>query len=356
MDDPDILKCLDDALAERRKPARIDIDSMTGNLKALVVPFKQRADSVVRRVNASLFPRQRCNAQIFFCEEPGYGAFAMSAQHDFIVLNIGLIPTLTDFFQRMMATTGLWPDFGKHELLGASEGYRAQEGHRAHMLWNVLPVRAPTDLLRTALATVFMSECFDLIVRHELAHLVLGHLKDDARAIRADPIATHALEFAADGHAAIWGLEPLGDMPRKLGSRSGALDEAYQEFHRSPDDAFVNYLLANFFIFRLMDDTDWSNHTFANRSHPPGPMRFHGACIHLIDYFKQNGDSDGETRVLRTMQNIWELGEQIFAKTFGVEPNPDIKRLTLSELSEEHYNQMSDKARTLPPHLFGLAG
>jgi len=356
MDDHDILDCLDKALAEHNKPARVDVDSLTGNLKSLAVSFKQRADSVVHRVNAYLSPQQRCNAHISFCEGPSYGAFAMPAQHDFIVLNIGLVPMLTDFFQRMMATAGLWPDFGEQESLSSSEDYTAPEGFRAHMLWNVLPVRTPTDLLRTALATVFMSECFDQIVRHEFAHLVLGHLKDDATAIKADPIAVQALEFAADGHAAIWGLEPLRVMPRKFGRCPGVFDDAYREFHRSPDDAFVNYLLAIFFIFRLMDEKDWTNRTLASGRHPPAPMRFHGVCIHLVDYYRQHNDADGEARVLRTMNNIWELGEQIFAETLGVKPDPDIKRLTLSALSEDHYNRMSDKARTLPPHLFGLAG
>lgn len=353
---PEAEDCLDKALAMHCRPARVNADLLTGNSRSLVIQFTRRADIVVRRVNECLSPQQHCHAYISFCEALGYGAFAMIAQHNFIVLNIGLVPTLVDFFQRMMATTGLWPAFGQQEPLNASEEYTPPEGFRAHMLWNVLPVRAPTGLLRNALATVFMSECFDLIVRHELAHLVLGHLKDDARTIRADPIAVHALELAADGHAAIWGLEPLWDMPRKFGRHPGAVDDAYREYHRSPDDAFVNYLLANFLIFRLMDDNDWSKRTLASRSHPPAPMRFHGVCIHLADYFRQNDDADGETRVLRTMQNIWELGEHTFAKTFGGKPNPDIKRLTLRELSEEHYNRMSDKARTLPPHLFGLDG
>ena len=103
-----------------------------------------------------------------------------------------------------------------------------------------------------------------------------------------------------------------------------------------------------------MDQTDWTERTFATRSHPPAPMRFNVVCIHLVYYFKQIGDEDGESRVLRTMQHIWELGERTFAATLGIEPNSDIKRLTLSELSEEHYERMSEKTRLLPPHLYDL--
>jgi hypothetical protein len=58
----------------------------------------------------------------------------------------------------------------------------------------------------------------------------------------------------------------------------------------------------------------------------------------------------------RIMQSIWELSEFIFAKTLGVKPDHDIKGLTLSELTEAHYNQTSDKARTLLQHLFGVGG
>ena len=202
----DIPTCVAKMLAERNKPLRVDVGSLAGNLKALAEQFQKRAEAVVRRTNAFLRTRRRCDAQIAFCEAVKYGAFAMHGQYDFIVLNIGLVPTLTDFFQRMMATAGLWPNIGEQDPLSESEPFSVPDGFRAHMLWNVLPARAPSDALRTALATVFMSECFDFIVRHELAHLVLGHLRDDARSTRADPVALHALECFADGHAAIWEL------------------------------------------------------------------------------------------------------------------------------------------------------
>lgn len=354
MDDQDVVSCAAKMLAQRNKPLRIDVESLTGNLKELVGRFQERAEATVRRSNAFLQAQRRCGANVVFCEAPGYGAFSMHGQYDFIVLNLGLVPTLTDFFQRMMATSGLWPSFGEQASLSQSEAFSVPEGFRAHMLWNVLPVRAPSDALRTALATVFMSECFDFIVRHELAHLVLGHLRDDVRSIRADPVSVHALEFFADGHAAIWGLEPLRDMPRKIGGIPSPLGEAYREFHRSTDDAFASYLLAIFLVLRLADETDWTERTLPSKTHPPAPMRFNGVCIHLMDYFKQIGDADGESRMLRTMQHIWELGELIFAATLGIEPNLDVKRLTFSDLSEEHYERMSEKTRSLPAHLFDL--
>jgi hypothetical protein len=147
---------------------------------------------------------------------------------------------------------------------------------------------------------------------------------------------------------------PVRRLPAALAGRTGILGDAYREFHRTPDSALINYLLAIFFVFRLMDETDWNNHTLGV-GHPPAPMRFHAACIHLVDHFKQAGDADGEARVVRAMQEIWELGEVIFAATLRTKPNPDIKRLTLSDMSEQHYNRLSDRAETLPQHLFGLS-
>ena len=59
----------------------------------------------------------------------------------------------------------------------------------------------------------------------------------------------------------------------------------------------VNYLLVIFFLFRLMDETDWNNRTLSNRLHPSAPLRFHATCIHLIEHFKQNGDAQGEAQI-----------------------------------------------------------
>ncbi len=256
----------------------------------------------------------------------------------------------------MMATKGLWPRVGNQACLHPSKRVSVAETFPAHTLWNVLPARSPDDPLRLALAVVFMSECFDVIVRHEFAHLALGHLAGDAcQAVNGDPLAVQALELAADGHAAIWGLEPLKDLPRKFGKYPGHIDEAYRAFHPTPDDAMVNYLLVIFFVLRLMDETGWNNRTLMHRDHPPAPMRFHATCIHLIEHFKQNGNAAAEAQILRTMRDIWELGELIFATTLGRTPKHGIKQLTLSEESEQHYNRVSDRARTLPEHLFGLS-
>jgi hypothetical protein len=322
------LTVLEKVLAGQDRDARVEFEP-----ESILFQLEHRANSIVKRVNAFLPPHARLQPYIAFCEDPSYGAFSFRKDDfDFIVLNVGLVLKLTNFFQQMMATPCLWP------------------------IWNILPQRAPNDPLPTALAIVFMTESFDQIVRHEFAHLVLRHVDEDAKVIRTDRVAQHALELAADGHAAIWGLEPLHDLPRKLNKARGPVGDAYREFLKTPHDAFVNYLLVIFLIFRLMDNNNWTEEALKSRPHPPGPMRFHVACIHLIDHFQQNEDAESQTKILQAMEIIWELGEQIFASTFGKEPDPKIKQLTLSEMSEAHYELMSAKAQMLPTHLFGVAG
>jgi len=251
---------------------------------------------------------------------------------------------------------GLWPDVSNQNAPRPPETRPAGGNFPAHVLWNVLHAQSPDDPMRLALGVVFMGECFDFIVRHEFAHLALGHLNpDDRRALKGDLLALQALELAADGHAAILGLEPLRDMPRKLGRSASAIDDAHKVFHRTPEDAMTNYLLAIFLVFRLMDEANWDTRTLPRRVHPPAPIRFHATCIHLIEYCHQNGDAEGAAQVQRTMQDIWEVGETMFAATIGRPPNHGIKQLVLSEDSERHYNRISDRAKGLPRHLLGLS-
>jgi hypothetical protein len=116
----------------------------------------------------------------------------------------------------------------------------------------------------------------------------------------------------------------------------------------------LNYLVAMFFVFRLSDESAWSNETLTSRRHPPAPIRFHAACIHLVEHFKFTGEADCEGQLLRAMHEIWEFGEVIFAQTLKRKPDPWVKHNTLSEESERHYNLLYDRGQTLPQSLFGL--
>jgi hypothetical protein len=112
MIDQDVIDCLDKALSSLpRRRLRVDTAAMmAGNLKALAVHFERRAKILVDRITRKIPSHKRRPTYTFFCEGPIYGAFALHDRYDYIVLHLGITPTLTDFCQRMMAIPGLWPD------------------------------------------------------------------------------------------------------------------------------------------------------------------------------------------------------------------------------------------------------
>ncbi|MGH6846734.1 MAG: hypothetical protein ACREC0_04625 [Methylocella sp.] len=319
MVDQDVIECLDRALAKRKRHRRLDLAEMPNNsLKALAVPCEQRAKKVVALVNSRIPSEKRRQIHIVFCEDERYGAFAICKQYDYIVLNIGIILRLLHFCERMMDNPQLWPDVRPEAFRGFS--------------------------------VVSTFECFDLIVRHELAHLLLGHLAKDAQDAKHIQMVSQALEFAADGHSAIWGFEALRKREKVCCAPRGMVAEGYREFHH---DALANYLCALFFMFRMGDERAPKEGKLANASHPPAPMRFNVASIHLGEHFKRTGDKEAYDQLVRA--DTWERGESTFAKVLDREPETGLKTLTMRKESEEHYNEISNLAPTMPRHWFGLA-
>jgi hypothetical protein len=339
----DVLDCLDHFLSSHRRHARIDTDGAI-LARDIVFQFERRAKLQVARQLQYVPHTKRRPTRVFFCENESYGAFAVRDRYDFIILHIGIVPAITDFCLRMMEHPGLWTHIGATNNAG-------------------------DDRARLAFSVVFANECFDFIVRHELAHLVLGHCEfvssdhrtgtmedtDGRFPSGADPITIQALEVAADGHAAIWGVQRLPQIRQMFGRRPGAVDDAYRVFQRTNYEAMRNYLLAVFFVFRLFHETTWSGDTLTRRPHPPAPIRFHVACLHLQEYFQQLGETKTQRHLTNAMQEIWELGEFIFAKTLDRTPDLSAKRHVMETESEQHFTLVHDRAQTLPKSLFGLS-
>lgn len=331
----DVLDCVDDFLRHRAHGPRVDTAQMP-RVGKLFAEYARRAELVVALHTQGISaPRGRAT-HVFFSENEKYGAVAFRARHNFIVLHVGIVPPTVDFCERLVVDEVLWPDAGD----------------------------------RRALAVVFANECFDFVVRHELAHLVLGHcefmaetgggmsVEDTDGSLRSgvDPITCQALEVAADGHAAIWGMQNLARAQHTLAKAlPNGVDAAFRSFHRAPEEALGNYLLTMFTVFRLFDETAWSTERLVGRRHPPAPIRFHAACLHLLDHLQNNGDADGEARLLRQTRGIWERGEDIFARALGRAPDHSIKPRALSEESEQHFARLRARKQELPQGLFGVS-
>ncbi|MFZ0423542.1 MAG: hypothetical protein WAL80_11755 [Xanthobacteraceae bacterium] len=327
MIEQDVLDCLDHYLASHNRQARVDTAGAVV-ARELVLKFEERAKKEVKRQLQYVPAAKRRPVNIFFCEDQSYGAFAVRDRYDYIVLHIGIVPRIVDFFDRMMANNRLWTN---------------------------VTASARDDRVRLAFAVVFMSECFDIIVRHELAHLVLGHCEFRAANVGDDGLTAQALEVAADGHAVNWGVQKLPLIRTILGRRTNLVDQAYRAFHATIDEAMRNYLLAVYFVFRLMDETAWSDNTLKRRPHPPAPIRFHVACLHLQEFFEQAGDTEGQARLAQTLQKIWNFGEFLFAETLERAPDLNAKRQVMEIESEQHFSLVHERARALPQTLFGLS-
>jgi hypothetical protein len=340
--DQDVLDCLDHFLSTNGYDARIDTFAPIF-ARNLVFQFERRAKAQVARLLRSVQSAKRRPAHVFLNATERYGAFALRDRYDFIVLYISLVPIITDFCLRTMEHQGLWTHVGAGS-------------------------NAPDDHTRHALSVVFASECFDFIVRHELAHLVHGHCEfrssnggpgrmediDGRIPPGADPITVQALEFAADCQAAIWGMQNLPLIRQVLGRRTGVVDEAYRAFHRTNKVAVRNYLLVLFFVFRLFYETTWSSEALAIKSHPPAPIRFHVVCMRLHEHFQEQQDAEALEHFTEAMQEVWELGEFIFAQSFDSAPDFNAKRQVMEQESEQHFLRVRERARTLPQSLFEL--
>jgi hypothetical protein len=287
----DVIDCLDAALSRPRRHPRIDTSTMGIPLGSVAAQLEHRADVVVRRLMGHISQEKRRPPHIFFlCEDERYGAFALPAKYDYIMLNIGLTLRLTYFCECMMSNSDLWP--------------AVRDG-----------------ATRNALAVMFMGECFDFVVRHELAHLVLGHVDPDGTAARADPIVSQTFELVADDHAACWGMESLARAQEMIDRAPAGIVGGLIEFHSTPEDAMLNYLLAIYFVFRIMDEGPWEPDTLARRSHSPASMRFHAACINMHEHLKRSGNTEMLDRFLRARQQVWPKGESVFAQVLGCEPD-----------------------------------
>jgi hypothetical protein len=339
----DVLDCLDKFLSSHNRHARVDTSGPV-LLRELLIKFEERAKKEVAYLLQHVPVPKRRPTYVFFCENEAYGAFALRARYDYIVLHIGVVPALLDFCLRMMADRELWENIGS-------------------------VTNAANDPARLAFATVFMGECFDFIVRHELAHLVLGHCEfvsprgeaatiedtDGRFPVGIDPITIQTLEVAADGHAAIWGAIRLPQFLKVLGRHPHGIDEALRAFQRTTDEAMRNYLLAMYFVFRLFYETTWNSGALTSRAHPPAPLRFHVACLHLHEYFENAGDSERRDHLTDAMQEIWEVGEFLFEKALDLKPALNAKYQVLSQESERHFVLVHELAQTLPKSLFGLS-
>lgn len=351
-------------LNRRRRGLRVDFTVGFPSGKAFVA-FYQAARSEIDLQLRFISPEQRKPVHLFFCEDETYGAFAEKDVHNFIVLNLGVIPTLYDFFNRLLSVSSFWPGIGT----AVDEENISPEHIEAVRLpawksWAALPAKVPDDVSRVAFAIIFATHCLEFLVRHELAHILLGHCDlmeikqcgaymddtDDRLPDQIDPILIQSLEMTADVHAAILGYEKLLHEPKLFGTFPDPIDRAYRHFHQTQQEAIEHYLLTLFFVFRLLDQGEqaWNGDKILLHRHPPAAFRFHAACVHLLAHLQSHGRSTEADGVQRAMQKVWDIGETMFATALGRQPDPNPKDHATSEQSEKHFELLQNCLANLP--------
>jgi hypothetical protein len=328
--------------------------------------FNRIAQSEVKLQLTFVSPDRQKPVHLFFCENMDYGAFVGKDKYNFIVLYIGVVPSLYDFFLRLMAVKDFWPDIGETKTSPAESN--STDDFRAWESWAKLPPEIPEDENRKAFAIYFAKQSLEFLVRHELAHILLGHcdyleekqrpavIDDSTNALpeKIDPLVVQALESAADGCAAIMGYEKLRHAPKLFGKFPEPVDQAIRRFHRTEDEAIEHYILVLFLSFRLFDQRAWDEKEILAHRHPPAPFWFWAACIVLLEYLNQNADHEGATKIQRAMQRIWEIGETMFATALKRQPDPNPKEQVMSKASEDHVEAMEKCRSELPEHLFSI--
>jgi len=205
----DVLDCLDEFLSSNNCHARVDTSGPVA-LREILIECERRAKQEVAYHLQHVPAEKRRPTYVFFCENETYGAFALRGRYDYIVLHIGTVPALLDFYIRMMAKAELWKNIGD-------------------------PASASDDPARLAFATVFVGECLSFLVRHELAHLVLGHCEFVAPKGRPATIEED-LEHARYSEKRGFERDYGGAHPRPAQHSGISCRAAEQEtFHGEPD-------------------------------------------------------------------------------------------------------------------------
>ncbi len=310
---------------------------------------------------------QRKDAHLFFCENERYGALAAKDDFNFIVLNLGTVPTFYSFFLRLMAIQQYWPKIGnvKKEIFDVSQMQMITLP--AWKSWAALPSVTPEDPTRIAFAIVFATHCSEFIVRHELGHILLNHCEykrghkldafiDDTQNTETEmqeAEVSQAFELCADNFAAVLGYEKLLHGKKLFGKFPEPVDGAIRAFHASEQDAIEHYLLSLFFAFRLFDQSNyvWTKDFLCSRSHPPAAFRFHSVCIHLQHHLGGYGRTKEVEIVEKTLKHVWEVGEEMFAAALGRQPNLSYKEMILGDVAEQHFERLNECLSKLPQNL-----
>jgi hypothetical protein len=76
--------------------------------------------------------------------------------------------------------------------------------------------------------------------------------------------------------------------------------------------------------------------------------------MRLHEHFQEERDAEALGHFTDAMQEVWELGEFIFAQSFDSAPDFNAKRQVMEQESEQHFLLVRERVQALPQSLFEL--
>ncbi len=251
--------------------------------------FQQAANFIVKQLNSIDY------IEVGIIDNYGFNAFAIGQNGKyFIGINRGLIATISLMFSRLFADKEFLEFVGDVEKENDNLPLIDNISPNFEATVNNLPTfKPPQDPTRRETARLFSWLAYDLILAHELGHIIRGHTdlyaskgnfslseNEVIKANRAFKLERKTLEMDAD----IWACNMLltTELNRCLG-RTGIPGEHWKWSYERPGVILLNFSFVVSTVFKIFGDTRLDYKPFEEQLYPVPRLRFIISKLRIAD-------------------------------------------------------------------------
>ncbi|MEM1119010.1 MAG: hypothetical protein AAGJ18_01090, partial [Bacteroidota bacterium] len=277
----------------KRAGGRLNLDEVEDNyaefLSLQLSRFRQAANFIVQQLDSIKY------IDVDILDNYRFNAFAKGQNGKyFIGINRGLIATITLVFSRLFADKDFLKfvgDVNNEEdnlplIKSLSPNFEATVD-------KLPPLKPPRDSVRRETARLFSWLAYDLILAHELGHIIRGHAdmyeskgnfhldeNEIIKANRAFKLERKTLEMDAD----IWACNMLltTELSRCLG-RLGIPGEHWKWSYERPGVILLNFSFIVSTVFKIFGDTRLDYKPFSEQMYPVPRLRFIISKLRIAD-------------------------------------------------------------------------
>ncbi|MCB0652492.1 MAG: hypothetical protein KDC85_14545, partial [Saprospiraceae bacterium] len=277
----------------RKAGGRLDLDELekeqSDYFSLQLSRFRQAANFIVKQA-----PSIEC-IEVDLIDNYGFNAFAKGEKGKyFIGLNRGLLATISLIFSRLFADKEFIPYIG--DVNNEENNLPLIENLSPNFEATVdnLPLfNPPKDPTRRETARLFSWLAFDLILAHELGHIIRGHADlyeskgnfhldeiEIIKANRAFKLERKTLEMDAD----MWACNMLltTELSRCTG-KLGIPGEHWKWSYERPGVILLNFSLIVSTVFKLFGDRRPEYKEFEDQLYPVARLRFIISKLHMAN-------------------------------------------------------------------------